>query len=291
MSAVRYHHRVGTKLILIEGLPGSGKTTFARRTCEHFSALGMRATLSCEGDLDSADLAWLALIPFVDFQLLLDEYPEFKDALIKHSYRNDQHVVLAYHRCGIDDPTLSARLASYEIFGGRVSERRLSGLLRSSWNSISEQASSDDVVQVRECAFLQNYVCELMLFTQMEEDRIVERLDDLLDVILPMKPHIFYLSRPSIRRTLHEVSPDRTDELGNQVWLDSVLEYIESSPYGKHHDLRGMDGAVRFFEARKRVELGFLRQHSDVSSIIEADEYEDAWMQFQRILDQQLIPG
>ncbi len=49
-----------TKLILIEGIPGSGKSTIAQKTGEYLSARGLKTKVYAEGQLHPVDLAWCA---------------------------------------------------------------------------------------------------------------------------------------------------------------------------------------------------------------------------------------
>ncbi len=62
---------MNTKLILVEGIPGSGKSTFARRIAGHYQALGQTVRLYNEGDYHPADVAWNACIPLAGLEQAL----------------------------------------------------------------------------------------------------------------------------------------------------------------------------------------------------------------------------
>ena len=57
-----------TKLILLEGIPGSGKTTFARKIAEWFRRMGITVNLFSEGQSHPADLGWNACVPIALYE-------------------------------------------------------------------------------------------------------------------------------------------------------------------------------------------------------------------------------
>ena len=53
------------KLIIIEGLPGSGKTTLAKMIYQRVSSFSSDVRIFVEGDLHPADMAWCACLTAV----------------------------------------------------------------------------------------------------------------------------------------------------------------------------------------------------------------------------------
>ncbi len=63
-------------IIIIEGLPGSGKTTFAQQLYDDLKALGKNPKRFLEGEMHPIDFAWIAVLTDEQYQALLKDYPE-----------------------------------------------------------------------------------------------------------------------------------------------------------------------------------------------------------------------
>ena len=47
---------------------------------------------------------------------------------------------------------------------------------------------------------------------------------------------------------------ERSDEEGNELWFPLMLRYIEESPCGRSHGLKGLDGLLKHLERRRALE-------------------------------------
>lgn len=71
-----------TKLILVEGIPGSGKTTIAKRLYDHLVANNIKTNLYLEGDIDHPiDLGWYAYFCKHDYENFISDYSEYDSKL------------------------------------------------------------------------------------------------------------------------------------------------------------------------------------------------------------------
>jgi len=68
-----------SKLILVEGIPGSGKTTIAKKISAYFRDMGVNTITYAEGEAHPADLGWIACIPIERYNYLLAYYPQFSE--------------------------------------------------------------------------------------------------------------------------------------------------------------------------------------------------------------------
>ena len=89
-----------TKLILIEGIPGSGKSTIARKTSEYLESQKIRTVLFREGDIHPADLAWCSYIPINEFKDILNKYSQYSQVINDNTVIEDDHAVVAYTKLG-----------------------------------------------------------------------------------------------------------------------------------------------------------------------------------------------
>lgn len=67
------------RLILVEGIPGSGKTTLANKIKDYLENKGLTAVLFNEGDAHPADLSWQAYLTTDEYNQLLLDYPDHKE--------------------------------------------------------------------------------------------------------------------------------------------------------------------------------------------------------------------
>ena len=82
---------MATKLIIIEGLPGSGKSTTAHNVYEVLKNKGINTELYCEGNYNHpADFDGVAYFNSEDFNVLQQEYLTDRDLLnkIRINYNN-----------------------------------------------------------------------------------------------------------------------------------------------------------------------------------------------------------
>ena len=77
------------KVIIIEGIPGSGKTTFSNLIYHHLKENNIKANLYNEGDLHPIDLAWCSIINEKDFEYLLNKYDKYSQDIKKHTRKLD----------------------------------------------------------------------------------------------------------------------------------------------------------------------------------------------------------
>ena len=129
-----------TKLILVEGIPGSGKSTVAKKTGEYLCAKGIKAKVYTEGQLHPVDLAWCAYIPIEHFSSIISVYPQYKNALRGKMRFENNNVIVAYTQLSIKDPEFCKLLESYEVFNGRAGFDVFSGLFLKRWADFARKA-------------------------------------------------------------------------------------------------------------------------------------------------------
>src|SRR5512146_715020 len=111
-----------TKLVIVEGIPGAGKTTTARFIRDWLAAQGFQPRLYLEGDLDHpADFESVACLDQAEYGRLVDKYPAQKAFLEQHRRVLRGEVFFGYRKLqnefGERLPAgLLADLAGYEIY-------------------------------------------------------------------------------------------------------------------------------------------------------------------------------
>ena len=101
-----------TKLILIEGIPGSGKTTIAQKVAERYRNRSRSVNLYLESEAHPADLGWSACVPAKQYNGILEKYP-------------------ALHK----------KLESFEVYDGCVPDETFYRLHFDRWRKFRDQAA------------------------------------------------------------------------------------------------------------------------------------------------------
>jgi hypothetical protein len=245
-----------TKLILIEGIPGSGKTTAARFVGQWLASQGIRTALFLEGAWDHpADFESVAVFDAQEYAKLLTAFPGEAAFLESQAIVHGGEHFFRYRQLQAAYPDLPgaliAELASREIY--ELPAETYRRLVRQRWQQFATSAAAGDTTFVFECAFMQNPMT-MMLGRHDEPAADAGALVlDLAGIVQPLSPRWLYLHTAGVRASLTQVASARPAE-----WLDFVIAYHTQQGHGKAQGWEGFDGLVSFYEMRQSVELALL---------------------------------
>ncbi|MFT3891022.1 MAG: hypothetical protein QM730_05260 [Anaerolineales bacterium] len=258
-----------TKLILFEGIPGSGKSTAATHLEEYLKSKGLTVRFWREGNFDHpADFEGVARLSESGFQALLTRYPEWTaflheqltirgaDYLLK--YRKLQHL----HPQEIP-PSLIDELSHLDVYDGLPMEEYCR-LALDRWQDFARDMENSGQITLLECCFLQNPLT--VMLARHDADPLLARkqIADISDVIAPLNPLVIYLHPQNVRTALEHVRAERPKE-----WADFVTWYLTGQAYGKSHDLHGYEGVIQFYEMRQKLEVEILKKLPIPSMVLE----------------------
>jgi hypothetical protein len=214
-------------------------------------------------------------------------YPQHRHALRGRMRIENKHAIVAYTQLGIKNPDFIKLLESYEIFNGQVGFEDFTKLFLKRWQNFAGKAEKSDEISVFECAYLQNQLCELIYFFQMDKSAVEKYMQDLINPAKNLKPVMFYLNQADIAGHIRRLGEDRVNELGEKDWMRQMILYTENSPYGRQHHLKGFEGVIKGFEKRKQIELNLIKKLQLKTYIIENPDYdwEAVWQQIKNKLD------
>jgi len=264
---------MNTKLILVEGIPGSGKSTMARKIAEWYQNRNATVNLYIEGQSHPADLGWIACVPVVQYDEILQRYEAMRDEIECNTEVDGDFAFVAYTQVKTDNRGFYNELEAFEIYDGRVPDERFYKLHYDRWRSFGQEAESKDALNIFECAFLQNHVNELLFWRNADEDTVIAHHNRLIDSVNCLSPILIYLSQPDIKETIQRIARERVS-VEHGKWIDRCISYCENSPFGKRHGIKGFDGAMKFFAIRKQLEMKILSQLSIPHIIIENEDYD-----------------
>ena len=247
-----------TKLILVEGIPGSGKTTTAVFVADWLQKRGMKTAVFPEGNLDHpADFESVACLDSQEFANLKAQFPSDAAFLEKAALKDGEDIFFHYRALQQTNPGLSAALlaalACYEIY--ELPAAKFRRLLLRRWQRFAADAAAENVIYIFECCFLQN---PLTMLLGRHDEPVAEANDFILELaasVQILQPRWLYLNPGDVRTTLTNVAQTRPPE-----WLDFVIAYHTQQGHGKAQGWQGFDGMVRFYEMRQAIELALLPQ-------------------------------
>lgn len=262
---------MNSRLILVEGIPGAGKTTTARKIKEKLIDEGKEAILYEEGMSHPADMAWNACLKEDEYNDFIKKCSEMwegskksisKEELISRIQRQtrieDNNVILAYTK--IDFPedcywSLIGDVASKEICDGRKSLDEFRDIHLRRWSKFAEQALLNDNIYIFECAFLQNHIFELLGVYEKSDEEIYLYLKILLETVKSLSPSIVYIEPSSVEDIIIQAANERKSPEGSGPdWIDEVANWVSNMNFGKSHNLKGIEGVFYFCKERLRID-------------------------------------
>jgi len=249
---------VKSKLILFEGIPGSGKTTAAINLQSFLETNHVPSRFWREGDFDHpADFEGIACLTNAGFQDFALRYPEMLALFQEHtSIRGNDHL-LKYRKMQHLHPQktnqiLMDELSHLDVYDGLPMEVYCR-LALDRWQDFCQAAMNSDEVTLLECCFLQNPLT--VLFARHDADLQFARhhIEKLAEIIRVLNPLLVYLQPQNVTRALQHVRGERP-----KAWADFVTWYLTEQEYGKKHNLKGYEGVIQFYEMRQKLELEIL---------------------------------
>ena len=260
-----------TRLVLIEGIPGSGKTTTARCAAEWFKQHGAEPALYLEGDWDHpADFESAACLDEAQYAALRAKFPAVGGFLDQQARCEGGERFFRYQEMqqmygpSLPDGLMEA-LAQYEVYDLPV-EKHLR-LLRERWQNFAERSRHEGRTYIFECCFLQNPFTTLLAHYNLPLPAVRRHILELAEMLQPLRPRLIYLAQSDPRATLERVRGERPPE-----WADYVTAYITGGAYGQAHRLNGFEGAVEFYTERQALELELISDIPMPAAILKDQE-------------------
>ena len=239
------------KLIIVEGLPCSGKST----TAEYIADKIGFTFIDEDTGSHPADYEFHAYLTDSDLENFTAE--EREKILSESTEKSGGYIVNLRSFSG----ELSEKLLKYKIYDFLPWEKEKPVML-DKWREFAENIG--DRKYVFNCVLLQNPMCETMMRFGFDTSVSYEYIREICEIIKPLSPLIVYLRTDNIRDSVQKASKERGDE-----WLNMVIDYHCNGAYGKSHGLEGFEGYVSALEERQKRELEMLEQLGIDSIVID----------------------
>ena len=279
------HHIIG-----LEGLPGSGKTTYLRRL-EKDLKTSVTIKKYEEGELNPIDLGYCAVMSKATYAQLLDDFHDIQEAIKNVSMMHDDFVVTAYTkvaRPSFDDPF-------YQTFGQYELHRyadfsTFKATYMKLWKAFAKQYDAKTIYFFGG-AFLQNHFELLFLHYNLSKQAMQEYFKAMMKALAPLNPLILYIQESDIKKTILSVAKQRqtSDHVNFKDWIEMVIESFEAFPSAKEKGYRGFEGALKFYHDEQQFELDLLKTPAIASHVFKLnDDYDAVYQQILKAIQSRL---
>jgi hypothetical protein len=247
-----------TKLIIVEGIPGTGKSLTASFIKELLDKNHIQSILYQEGNLDHpADYESVACLDDAEYDNLLLKYNKNRDLLSKNVIKKGNDYFFCYRKMKQDSNTnlsdeLFKALSKYDVYD--LSLEKYNKICKARWKEFVKSSKSNHLLSIFECCFLQNPLSTMLARHNADQSYINQYIMDLTEIINDLNPVLIFLYQDSVKKTFEKVIPERPKE-----WLDFVIGYVTQQEYGKVHQLEGFEGLVKFYEALRTLEVDIFK--------------------------------
>lgn len=245
---------MGAKLIIVEGLPGSGKSTAAQMVYDILKIKGVNAELFSEGNYNHpADYDGVAYFDEEDFRILEESHKEKKDLLDKIKIKYYNGYLILFIKAVKEQKLLSyndelfERIAKNDIYELPIELHK--ELILKRWREFTSTALVEDKIYIFECCFIQNPVTVTMIKGNLSKGGSIDYVNSLENIIKPLEPVLIYVEQKSIKDSFNKAAAERPKD-----WFEFFKDYYINQGYGLANNLKDFEGVVRILEARKKLE-------------------------------------
>lgn len=244
---------ISTKLIIIEGLPGSGKSTIGQFIGLQLQRNNINVNWHGEGDLDHpTDFEYEAGFTEEEYLNFLDKYESYTTFLQTVVVKRSNKYFLKYldinrkHKRVLKDE-IYKEISRYDVYES-IPERYMEFALER-WEEFVAGVMQSDTITVLDSSLFQIPINQLML-NNINSNVIIDYICKLQSIIEPLNPVIIYFYQCNFEQAIK-----RACTVKGEGWTNRVAKYIAETKYGKTRDLQGFDGMVIYFQSRKDIEL------------------------------------
>lgn len=243
-----------TKLIVVEGLPGSGKTSTAAYIKQLFDEQHTSNDLFLEGDLNHpADYESVACIPRDEYDNWINNAGKQKSVIEACCQVEQQRVFIYYgklieQRLPDEYMDYMDEIRKYDIYNLPLGDYQ--ELVLERWQSFVDQAMGKEEVFILECCFIQNPVTMMFGRFGQSMEQMLAFIKKIEQIIQPLNAKIVYFYQDDLKTSLNRIIEERSAE-----WLAFMTWYYTKQGYGLAHGLAGLEGLIECLQTRKSYEL------------------------------------
>lgn len=252
-SNVEGGYWMNTKLILVEGLPGFGKSTTAKLIYDSLVEMRIDAQLFLEGDLNHpADYDSVACFTKEQYEQLILNSGKLEETIKNLIKINEGNYFLPYGKMkcnpNIEFPeSLLNYVFQHDIY--ELPLDRNMELITNRWEEFVQHALLSDKIYIFECCFIQNPVTIGMVKYNAPREKVKEYVLKLENIIESLNPTLIYVEQDNLEYSFRKAIQERPRE-----WYEGFIEYYTNQGYGKEEKYQGLEGTMKVLEERLKLE-------------------------------------
>lgn len=275
------------KLILIEGLPGFGKSTTAQLVHEVLTEMNVHSQLFLEGNLDHpADYDGVACFTLSEYEELRSTYAKCSDLLINRTAIQGDHCFLEYRKLineygsSIPDELISA-ITKNDIYELPLDQNRR--LITERWKQFTERVMHNTDTYIFDCCFIQNPITVGMIKNNAIKEDVISYVIELATIVEKMNPLLIYVEQNDLDFSFQKAVQERPKE-----WSEGFIQYYTNQGFGRHHGYSGLEGTLQILKIRKQWEEEIYSNLNIAKEKVDNSSYNmDAYRQhFEKILSE-----
>lgn len=261
-----------TRLILIEGLPSSGKSTTAEMVKTILDEQNIENELYLEGNLDHpADYDRVAYFNEKEYEELIENNSEQAEFIKKITDQKELGFFISYYK----------RLKEYEdefpeelfkeIAANDIYELPLDlnkKLILNNWKRFTKKAEQEDKVYIFECVFVQNPVTVSVIRDNADFGYALNYVEDVLALVKELDPVLIYLKQDNIEKSFKKVIDERPE-----WWLDFFIDYYTNREFGQAQDLKDLEGTLKGLKEIGQIQSNLIESLEIEKHIINNSEF------------------
>lgn len=239
--------------MIVEGLPGFGKSTTAKLLKDILIDNHKQAELFLEGNLDHpADYDGVASFNKSEFESLIANNGDFRELINNKVTRKGINYLLPYRKLINEYGSHFPDDLFHTIFKNDIYELSLEKnieLITQRWTEFAEKAINENKVYIFECCFLQNPLTIGMVKYGSPKDKVIDYVLRLEKIIEKLNPILIYIEQDDLEFSFRKAVHERATE-----WSKGFMDYYTNQGYGKVNGYKGLEGTIKVLEARRAVE-------------------------------------
>lgn len=115
----------------------------------------------------------------------------------------------------------------------------------------------------------------MILFHMLKDDEIVEFYRELYGRVNQDNFRLLYLYSDKLEENIKVIKKERSDQSGNELWYQMMLEYLIHSPYGEKYGYSTFEDMIAHFRHRQQLEMRIITEViGDRAMVLPAKEWD-----------------
>jgi DNA polymerase III delta prime subunit len=246
---------INTRMIIFEGIPGSGKTTTSQLLHKYFLKNEIASNNYIEGCEHPIDLPFYAYLSLSEYDALILKYQKQAQWLELNSIVEDKYVLSPYK---IPEPyprndMLIEYLRSKEFcYSSKpiVSFDTFRKVFYTRFKKYVDKMINTNEITVFESVLFQHQIHDInRLYPHIKDCEIIEHLVTIANILKPLKPVLFYIEQNSVKDSLEHTA------------------FIRSKPKWAAEE------NIAYYEKRKVLELNAMKKIPFASVVLDNTNY------------------